>query len=77
MFFGKLLGWTYSEIPGLGHSVEVGGCKIGGLFDLEGPNTPPGTKPHIGGLLKVENAEGRGGASLAIRASEPVNFKTE
>ena len=39
-FFGKLLGWTYGEIPGMGHAVKVGGRDIGGLFDLEGPNTP-------------------------------------
>ena len=24
-FFGELLGWTYAEIPGMGHGVQVGG----------------------------------------------------
>ena len=33
-FFGELLGWTYVEMPGVGHTVEVGGQSIGGLFDL-------------------------------------------
>jgi uncharacterized protein len=56
-FFAELLGWTYFEIPGLGHGVRVGGSDVGAIFDLEAPNTPPGTKPHIGGLLKVENAD--------------------
>ncbi len=56
-FFGKLLGWTYVEIPGIGHAVEVGGRKIGGLFDLAGPNTPEGTPPHIGVMVKVESAD--------------------
>jgi hypothetical protein len=42
-FFGTLLGWTYAEIPGLGHRAQVGGRDIGGLFDLKSPNTPPGT----------------------------------
>ena len=26
-FFGKLLGWTYVEIPGMGHSVQVKGRR--------------------------------------------------
>jgi predicted enzyme related to lactoylglutathione lyase len=56
-FFGLVLGWTYFEIPGLGHGVRVDGHDVGAIFDLEGPNTPPGTKPHIGVLLKVENAD--------------------
>ena len=56
-FFGRILGWEYFEIPGLGHGVRVGGHDVGAIFDLEGPNTPPGTRPHIGALLKVESAD--------------------
>ena len=56
-FFGNLLGWTYSEIPGMGHAVQVGGRDIGGLVDLDGPNTPKGTPPHIGVMVKVEDAD--------------------
>jgi len=56
-FFGKLLGWTYVEIPGLGHKVQVGGRDIGGLFDLEDPKTPPGTPPLIGVMVKVGSAD--------------------
>jgi predicted enzyme related to lactoylglutathione lyase len=56
-FFGELLGWAYSEIPGLGHSISVGGKSVGGLFDLHGPNTPPGLPPVIGVMVKVESAD--------------------
>ena len=56
-FFGTLLGWTFVEMPGMGHSVQVGGRNIGGLFDLEGPNTPKGTPPLIGVMVKVESAD--------------------
>jgi predicted enzyme related to lactoylglutathione lyase len=56
-FFGKLLRWTYAEIPGIGHSVKVGGRDIGGLFDLDGPNTPKGIPPCIGVMVKVESAD--------------------
>ena len=56
-FFGKLLGWTFTEIPGMGHCVKAGGRDIGGLFDLEGPNTPPGTPPIVGVMVKVASAD--------------------
>ena len=56
-FFGRLLGWTYAEIPGIGHRVQVGGRDVGGIFDLAGPNTPPGTPPLIGVMVKVDSAQ--------------------
>jgi uncharacterized protein len=56
-FFAELFGWTYFEIPGLGHGVRVGGSDVGAIFDVEAPNTPPGTKPHIGVLMRVENVD--------------------
>ena len=56
-FFGTLLGWTYTEIPGMGHAVQVGGRDIGALFDLAGPNTPKGTPPLIGVMVKVASAD--------------------
>ena len=59
-FFGELLGWTYGDIPGLGHLVRGGPHPIGGLFDIEGPNTPKGTPPEIGVMVKVENADAAG-----------------
>jgi hypothetical protein len=56
-FFSKLFGWTYFDMSGMGYGIKVGGKDIGGLFDLNGPNTPPGTPPVIGVLIKVENAQ--------------------
>src|SRR5947209_4433950 len=56
-FFARVLGWTYFEMPGLGHGIRVGGRDVGGLFDLEGPNTPPGLSPMIGVMVKVESAD--------------------
>ena len=56
-FFGALLGWTYAEIPGMGHRVQVGGRDIGGLFDVAAPNSPPGTPPQLGVMVKVDSAD--------------------
>lgn len=56
-FFGGLLGWTFGEIPGLGHSIKVGGSDIGGLFDVVSPQTPDGMPPVIGVMLKVESVD--------------------
>ena len=59
-FYATLLGWTYVEMPGIGHRVQVGGRDIGALFDVDGPNTPRGTKPHIGVMVKVDSADAIG-----------------
>ena len=59
-FFGRVLGWTFVEMPGVGHGVRVDGRDVGGLFDLDGPNTPPGTKTQIGVMVKVESADAVG-----------------
>jgi hypothetical protein len=56
-FFSTLLHWTYAEMPGMGHRVQVGGRDIGGLFDLESPQTPQGTPPLIGVMVKVDSAD--------------------
>ncbi|MCE9592578.1 MAG: VOC family protein [Planctomycetes bacterium] len=56
-FFGEVLGWSYAEIPGIGHLVQVEGRAIGGIFDLEAPNTPKGTPPTLGVMLKVASAD--------------------
>ena len=59
-YYRKLLGWTYVELPGMGHLVQVGGRDVGGLWDLNGPNTPPGTKAQIGIMIKVDSADAAG-----------------
>jgi len=56
-FFAAILGWTYFEMPGYGHGMRVEGRDIGGLFDLQGPNTPPGLSPYIGVMVKVDGAD--------------------
>jgi predicted enzyme related to lactoylglutathione lyase len=78
-FFGQLLGWRYGEIPGLGHVVKVGGRDIGGVFDLAGPNTPPGTPPHIGVMVKVESADAVGAkvTSLGGKAKPAFDIKDQ
>jgi predicted enzyme related to lactoylglutathione lyase len=72
-FFGKLLGWTFADLSGMGHSIKVGGRDVGGLFDLNSPQTPPDTKPMIGVMVKVENADATCArvASLGGKAQPP------
>ena len=71
-FFSGVLGWTFFEMPGMGHGIKVGGRDIGGLFDLNGPNTPPGTPAHIGVMIKVENLESTLAQIMALGgAAEP------
>lgn len=65
-FFGRLLGWTYLELPGMGHGIRAGGRDLGGLFDLDGPNTPKGTRAHIGVMVKVESADAIGRKVTAL-----------
>lgn len=75
-FFSSLLGWTYKPIPGMGHLIQVGGRDVGGIFDLAGPQTPPGTMPGIGVMVRVLGADataaratslgGRAGAAFDI-----------
>jgi uncharacterized protein len=56
-FFAQVLGWTYFEMPGIGHGMQVGGRNIGGIFDIDGPGCPPDMSPVIGVMVKVENAD--------------------
>jgi predicted enzyme related to lactoylglutathione lyase len=74
-FFAALLEWTFSDI-GMGHTILVGGRPIGGLFDLAGPNTPAGTLPEIGVMVKVESADDAGArvASLGGKARPAFNL---
>lgn len=65
-FFSKVLGWTYGEIPGMGWLIKVGGKDVGGLFDLNGPGTPPGLPPVIGVMIQAASADT---AAEVIRAA--------
>lgn len=65
-FFNKVLGWAYAEMPGMGHRIQIGGRDVGGLFDLAGPNTPLGTPPLIGVMVKVESADAIGEKATSL-----------
>jgi predicted enzyme related to lactoylglutathione lyase len=56
-FFSAVLGWSYTEMPGMGHGVKVGGTDIGGLFDVVSPRTPNGMPPVIGVMVNVDSAD--------------------
>jgi len=73
-FFAKLLGWTYVELPGMGHAIQVGGRNIGGLFDLNGPNTPKGTPPFIGVMVKVDSADAACQKAIALGGTAKPAF---
>src|SRR5665213_1072562 len=75
-FFGKLLGWSFFEMPGMGFGVKVAGRDIGGIFDTVSPRTPSGTRPFIGVMVKVENAGATAALvrSLGGRADEPFDI---
>jgi uncharacterized protein len=56
-FFGKLLGWTFDDLSGMGDLIKVDGHQVGGMFDINSPQTPPGTPPVIGVMVKVDSAD--------------------
>ena len=73
-FFAAMLGWTYGELPGMGHYIEVGGSRIGGLYDLSGPDMPPGTRPHIGVMVKVASADATAEKAISLGGSAKSAF---
>ena len=71
-FYSKLFGWTYAEIPGMGHRVMVGGKAAGGLF----PNTSPDGKntaaPAFYVMVRTADAVATGAKATALGgAAEP------
>lgn len=56
-FFSTVLGWTWFDMAGIGFGIRVDGKDMGGLFDLNSPQTPPGTPPVMGVMVKVESAD--------------------
>lgn len=65
-FFAGLLGWTYADMPGMGHLIVVDGHNVGGLFDLNAPQTPPGTPPQLGIMIKVDDADATAAKVIAL-----------
>lgn len=73
-FFGQLLGWTFVEMPGVGHIAGVDGRDIGGVFDNVSPRTPGGATPMIGVMLKVASADAAGGSVVALGGTAQPAF---
>ena len=74
-FFAKVLGWTFTEMTGgMGWNLKVNGLQIGGLFDLQHPNTPFGLSPDIGLMIKVDKLEAVAAQVVALggTAREPM-----
>ncbi len=78
-FFSELFGWTYKDLPSMGGGlINADGHEVGGLWDLDGPNTPPGTPPGIGVMVKVDNADEAAEKvrSLGGQAHPPMDIMT-
>ena len=56
-FFADILGWTYGEIPGMGHFIKVGDCDAGGIFPNVGRDGKSEMHPMIGVMVKVASAD--------------------
>ena len=65
-FFRMLLRWSFTEIPGTGHRIQIAGHDIGAIFDVNSSLLPPGTPPAIGVMVKVANAEAARERILAL-----------
>ncbi len=78
-FFSKLFGWTYKDMPEMGGGlINADGGDVGGLWDLDQPNMPPGTSPQIGVMVKVDNADevAEKVRSLGGKAQPPMDIMT-
>ncbi len=75
-FFAKVLGWSYAEIPGVGHLIRVAGRDVGGIFDNVSPRTPQGAEPIVGVMLKVDEVDAlaKRVRSLGGRAETPFDI---
>jgi predicted enzyme related to lactoylglutathione lyase len=75
-FFGELLHWTFTEMEKIpGHAIKVDGHDIGGLWDIDHPNTPKGTQPVLGPVVKVDSADriAKRVTTLGGTAREPMD----
>ena len=78
-FFSELFGWTYMDLPDMGGGIiKVDGHDVGGMWNMESPNMPPGTTPVIGVMVKVDDADEMAGKvrSLGGKAQAPMDIAT-
>lgn len=78
-FFSELFGWTYMDLPDMGGGIiKADGHDVGGLWDIDTPYTPPGTKPVIGVTVKIDNADEMAEKvrSLGGTAQPPMDIMT-
>jgi predicted enzyme related to lactoylglutathione lyase len=73
-WFSKVLGWTYADLSGMGDMIKVDGHPVGGLFDLAAPNTPPGTPPLIGVMVKSDDADATVAKATSLGGSAKAAF---
>ncbi len=72
-FYAALFGWNYVETPG-GHIILVDDQPIGGLWDVNGPQTPPGTPAVIGVMVKVTDADATSARSAELGGEGKPGF---
>lgn len=73
-FFTQLLHWTFLEIPGMGHRVQLDGRDVGGLFPAFVPATQQPTSPGIGVMVRVENADAAAARATALGGTSRPAF---
>lgn len=73
-FFAKIFGWSYLEIPGMGHRIQVGGKDVGGLFPNVGPDGAVMAPPGIGVMVRVESADAIGAKAVALGGTAKPAF---
>lgn len=65
-FFARVFGWTYGDIPNVGHTIHVDGSVIGGVFDIATPGTPPGAVPVLAPMVRVVSADAAAERSVLL-----------
>lgn len=75
-FFGSLFGWTYAEIPGMGHTILAGGEKVGGLFPNLSPDGKNGAPPGMYVMVRVADAAATGNKAVSLggKAEPPMDI---
>jgi len=73
-FFSELLDWSYLEIPGMGHRIQLGGKDVGGIFPAFDPQTQKPIPAGIGVMVRVESADAAGAKAAALGGKSKPAF---